>query len=139
LSTGQDLLGKDYSSSANRFYRWGLKGRFDEETAKEPPKYLDRLNEEARALYYRECCEIIDILNRLIPTGKQKLRAPDPRFQRQFGEYAGKAYSVDGRLLSEAEHKDHLLKVLPQSEDLVRLKAITKSNDWVLTSNETVH
>lgn len=139
LSTGQDLLGKDYSSSANRFYRWGLKGRFDEETAKEPPKYLDRLNEEARALYYRECCEIIDILNRQIPSGKEKLRAPDPRFYRQFGEFAGKTYSVDGRLLSESEYKQHRLHVLPQSEDLDRLKAITKSNDWVQSPKETVH
>ena len=54
------LFGKDHSSAAARFYRWGFKGRFDEATAKEPPKDLDRLNEEARNLYYKEDCEIIE-------------------------------------------------------------------------------
>ncbi|HWP23786.1 MAG TPA: Phenylacetic acid catabolic protein [Candidatus Binatia bacterium] len=136
LSTGQDLLGKDDSSSANRFYRWGFKGRFNEESAPEPPKDLDRLNEEARALYYKECCEIIDILNRQIPEGEKKLRAPDPRFNRQIGAFAGKTYSVDGRLLSEAEYREHLREALPQPEDLERLKAITKTDDWVMTSAE---
>jgi len=139
LSTGQDLLGKDYSNSANRFYRWGFKGRFDEETAKEPPKDLDRLNEDARALYYKECAEIIEILNRQIPAEKEKLRAPDPKFNRQIGEFAGKTYSVDGRLLSEAEHKKHLTTVLPQPADLERLKVITKDHDWIIGSQETVH
>ena len=31
-----DLFGKDHSTAAARFYRWGFKGRFDEATAKEP-------------------------------------------------------------------------------------------------------
>jgi benzoyl-CoA 2,3-dioxygenase component B len=67
LSTGYDLFGKDHSSSAARFYRWGFKGRFDETTASAPPKDLDRLNEEARNLYYKENCQIIENLNALIP------------------------------------------------------------------------
>ena len=87
LSTGYDLFGKDRSSSAARFYRWGFKGRFDEATAKEPPKDLDRLIEEARNLYYKEDCEIIEGLNRLIPQGGPKLRAPDMKFNRQIGDY----------------------------------------------------
>src|SRR4030095_12811762 len=139
MPTGQDLLGKDYSTSANRFYRWGLKGRFDEETAAASPKNLDRLNEEARTLYYKECCEIIDILNRQIPAGKEKLALPDPKFNRQSGEFAGKPYRVDGHLLSEADHREHSTKVLPQAADLERLKAISKSNDWIVMPQETVH
>lgn len=139
LSTGQDLLGKDYSSSANRFYRWGLKGRYNEESAKQPPNNLDHLNEEARALYYQECAEILDILNRQLSAGKERLRPPDPKFNRQFGEFAGKTYSVDGRLLTEAEYKEHLTEALPQQQDLDRLKAITKTNDWVFTPQESMH
>jgi benzoyl-CoA 2,3-dioxygenase component B len=49
LSTGYDLFGKDRSTSAARFYRWGFKGRFDETATKAPPADLDRVNEEARA------------------------------------------------------------------------------------------
>lgn len=139
LSTGQDLLGKDRSSSANRFYRWGFKGRFDEQTATQAPGDLDRMNEEARKLYYKECCDIIDILNRQIPAGQPKLRAPDAKFNRQIGEHAGKLYGVDGELLSESEYQDHLKKVLPQPEDLARLQSITRDRNWVMTSQDTLH
>jgi benzoyl-CoA 2,3-dioxygenase component B len=137
LSTGQDLLGKDRSSSANRFYRWGFKGRFDEETAKEPPKDLDCMNEEARTHYYKECCDIIDILNQQISSGQTKLRAPDPRFNRHIGAFSGQPYSVDGQLLTPAEHQEHLKRVLPQAADMERLNAVTRDNDWLVTSQES--
>jgi len=127
------------SSSANRFYRWGYKGRFDEEGATAAPKDLDRMNEEARGHYYKECCDIIDILNQQIPAGQPKLRAPDSKFNRQIGEYAGQRYSVDGQLLSESDYQKHLKQVIPQSEDLVRLQSITKDSHWVVVPQESLH
>jgi len=135
LSTGYDLFGKDHSSSAARFYRWGFKGRFDEATASAPPKDLDRLNEEARNLYYKEDRQIIDSLNSLIPEGNPKLRAPDPKFNRQIGDYAGKPYGVDGNLLSEKEYQEHLKKVLPGIEDLRILDTIFKEKHWLVAGN----
>ncbi len=135
LSTGYDLFGKDHSSSAARFYRWGFKGRFDEATASAPPKDLDRLNEEARNLYYKEDCQIIDTLNFLIPQGSPKLRAPDPKFNRQIGDYAGKTYSVEGNPLSESEYQEHLKKVLPAMEDLRILATIFKEKNWMVAGN----
>jgi benzoyl-CoA 2,3-epoxidase subunit B len=131
LSTGYDLLGKDQSGSAARFYRWGFKGRFDEATAKEPPKDLERLNEEARLLYYKEDSEIIDSFNRLIPEGKPKLRAPDLKFNRQIGEHAGKYYSVEGNPLSQGEYQAYLDKVLPGPDDRKILEPIFKTGDWM--------
>lgn len=135
LSTGYDLLGKDHSSSAGRFYRWGFKGRFDEATASAPPKDLDRLNEESRYLYYKEDCQIIDSLNQLIPEGKPKLRAPDAKFNREIGDYVGKTYSVDGDPLSEAEYREHLKKVLPGPEDFKLLEPIFKEKNWMAAGN----
>ncbi len=135
LSTGYDLLGKDHSSSAARFYRWGFKGRFDEATASAPPKDLERLNEEARNLYYKEDCQIIDNLNALIPEGTIKLRAPDPKFNRQIGDYAGKTYSVEGNLLLQGEHEAHLKEVLPGPADAKVLHAIFKDKTWVAAGN----
>jgi benzoyl-CoA 2,3-epoxidase subunit B len=135
LSTGYDLLGKDHSSSAARFYRWGFKGRFNETTASTPPKDLDRLNEEARNLYYKEDCQIIDSLNSLIPEGKPKLRAPDPKFNRQIGDYAGKTYSAEGSLLSETQYQEHLKNVLPGGEDLRVLGPIFKEKNWTAAAN----
>lgn len=131
LSTGYDLFGKDRSSAAARFYRWGFKGRFDEATAKEPPKDLDMLNEEARVLYYKEDCEIIESFNRLIPEGQPKLRAPDMKFNRQIGDHAGKFYSVEGKPLSETEFQTHLGEVLPSAEDQKVLEPIFKAGNWM--------
>lgn len=131
LSTGYDLFGKDHSTSAARFYRWGFKGRYDEATTSAPPKDVDRLNEEARNLYYKEDCQIIDGLNALIPRDKPKLRAPDPKFNRRIGDHAGKTYSVEGNLLSDAEHREHLEKVLPGPSDLRVLEPIFKNKNWM--------
>jgi benzoyl-CoA 2,3-dioxygenase component B len=137
LSTGQDLLGKDRSSSANRFYRWGFKGRFDEATAKGAPEDLDCINEESRAHYYQECSNIIDILNQQIAADQPRLRAPDPKFNRQIGQFAGKTFSIEGDLLSEAEYREHLKTVLPQPQDLGILVGITRGGDWL--AGETLH
>jgi benzoyl-CoA 2,3-dioxygenase component B len=131
LSTGYDLFGKDHSSAAARFYRWGFKGRFNEATVKEPPKDLERLNEEARNLYYQEDCEIIAGLNALVPEGQPKLRVPDMKFNRQIGDYAGKMYSVEGLPLSENEYRKHLADVLPGAEDRKILEPIFKSGNWM--------
>jgi len=138
LSTGYDLFGKDYSSAAARFYRWGFKGRFDETTPKEPPKDLERLNEEARNLYYREDCAIIESFNALIPPGKPKLRAPDMKFNRQIGDYADKHYSIEGQPLSEAEFHTHLTQVLPGPEDQKILQPIFKAGNWMISSAQAL-
>ena len=140
LSTGYDLLGKDYSTSAARFYRCGFKGRFDEASASTPPDDLDRLNEEARNLYYKEDCQIIDSLNALIPEGKTKLCPPDPKFNRQIGNYAGKRYTVDGtcvdeNALTDAEYQAYLTQVLPGAEDLKALAPIFKESNWIAVGN----
>jgi hypothetical protein len=92
------------------------------------------MNEEARGHYYKECSDIIDILNQQISAGQPKLRAPDPKFNRQIGAFSGKTYSVDGQLLSPTEYGEHLKNVLPQPADLEKLRALTKENDWVVTT-----
>ena len=131
LSTGYDLFGKDRSTSAARFYRWGFKGRFDEAGAKAPPADLDRVNQEARAQYYNEDCEILRGLNHRIPDGGTKLRAPSVKFNRKIGDYADQNFSVDGEPLSEADYQEHLKRVLPGPADQEKLRAIFSDGDWV--------
>jgi benzoyl-CoA 2,3-epoxidase subunit B len=131
LSTGYDLFGKDRSTSAARFYRWGFKGRFDEASAKAPPADLDCVNEEARAQYYNEDCEIIRGLNQLIFDDAPKLRAPSVKFNRKIGEYADQPFSVDGEPLSAAAYEEHLKKVLPAPADLEKLRSIFNDGEWV--------
>jgi benzoyl-CoA 2,3-dioxygenase component B len=131
LSTGYDLFGKDRSTSAARFYRWGFKGRFDEATAKAPPADVDRVNEQARAHYYDEDRQIIAGLNSLLPADGPKLRAPSIKFNRKIGDYADQTFSVDGEPLSAAEYEAHLTQVLPGPAELEKLRGIFADARWL--------
>ena len=112
-----DLFGVDNSSSAHWFYVWGLKGRFDEPTAKQEAD-LARMNEHNRELYRQECLKLVEMINKNIPEGQPKLYVPDMKFYRHIGEYANQAYSVTGKLLSEPDYAEHLREMLPQEEDV---------------------
>ncbi|HWP57317.1 MAG TPA: Phenylacetic acid catabolic protein [Candidatus Acidoferrales bacterium] len=134
LSTAYDLFGTDHSSSAQWAYVWGLKGRYDEHEAKEQAD-KSKLNELARAHYFNECRRLVDELNRFVPEDQPKLTIPDYRFNRAIGEFAGKPYSVEGKLLSEQDYRKHLAEALPGPEDERALQEIFKSKDWVLQMN----
>lgn len=126
-----DLFGKDRSTSALRFYRWGLKGRFNEDKASAPPRHLDRLNEEARSLYLQEVHEIVNGLNQLMPEDFPKLYVPDVKFDRKIGEYAEKSFSVDGRWLSAERYSRYLEAVLPGSHDQQILQNVFREGNWI--------
>jgi hypothetical protein len=61
--------------------------------------------------------------------------APDLKFNRSIGDFAGKPYSVTGDLLSAEEHRKHLTETLPGPEDERVLKEIFQQKDWVLQMN----
>jgi hypothetical protein len=67
----------------------------------------------------------------LIPESEIKLRAPDIKFNRQIGDYAGKFYSVEGSPLTEVEFQAHLAQVLPGPEDQKILEPIFKTGNWM--------
>jgi benzoyl-CoA 2,3-dioxygenase component B len=136
ISTAYDLFGKDRSTSVLRFYRCGLKGRFNEDKAVSAPKDLERLNEEARALYQAEIQEIVNGLNQLLPAGEEKLYVPDVKFNRRIGDYEGLPYSVDGRLLSAEDYQRHLQQMLPGVEDQEALQSIFRSGSWITEVKE---
>jgi benzoyl-CoA 2,3-dioxygenase component B len=134
LSTAYDLFGTDYSSSAHWAYVWGLKGRYDEHEAKEPAE-KELLNDLARSHYMAECQKLIDGLNQHLPVDHPRLLAPDLKFRRSIGEFAGKTFSVRGEPLSDEEYRKHLTEVLPSQEDERILNEIFKQKDWVLQMN----
>jgi benzoyl-CoA 2,3-dioxygenase component B len=130
FSVALDLFGVDNSSSADWFYVWGLKGRYDEGTTQEPAD-RQRLNELARQHYLNEVRELLAALNKNIPEGKPKLTLPDTRFHRSIGEFAGKTYSTSGELLSAEDYMKHLVQSLPTTSDKATLAEIFKQPDWV--------
>jgi benzoyl-CoA 2,3-dioxygenase component B len=134
IPTAYDLFGVNHSGSAQWFYVWGLKGRFDEHKWSEP---ADRaaLNEHSRALYHQEVVTLIDQLNRLVSEDQPKLYAPDPKFNRSIGTYKGETYSVTGEKQSAEEHAKHRTEVLPQAADEAKLAEIFKDPSWIAAKN----
>ncbi len=134
LSTAYDLFGTDNSSSAQWAYVWGLKGRYDEHEAAGPAD-KEKLNQESRDHYMAESRSLIDALNRFVPEGEPKIYAPDLKFNRSIGDFAGKPYSITGELLSEEAYRKHIAETLPGAADEAKLNDIFKEKDWVLQMN----
>lgn len=135
LPTSYDLFGTDHSSSAHWSYVWGLKGRYNERAAGEEAE-KENLNDSARRLYYQEASKLTEALNRLIPGDQPKIVAPDLKFNRQIGEYAGKYFNVHGEPMTREEFEAYLPTVLPTDQDREVLADIFKEKDWIAPKGE---
>ncbi len=131
VPTAYDLFGNDHSSSAHWAYVWGLKGRFDEASNREPAD-MEHLNEASRMLYVKEAAGLIENMNRLLPEDGPKLYAPHHKFGRSIGDYTGQQWSVTGEKLDDAAYAEHLTEVLPTEADDATLAGIMKQPDWVV-------
>lgn len=125
-----DLFGHERSRGAGNAYRWGLKGRFNEDEAGQVED-LDLLNEKARELYRKEVSGLVGLLNKGLKKEEAKLYVPDIKFNRSVGEYKGKLFSVTGEALTEEAHKKHVGEVLPSAADRKKAKEIFKQSDWI--------
>jgi len=130
VPTAYDLFGTDNSTSANWAYVWGLKGRFNEETATEPAD-KSHLNEAARELYRKELQGLVDRMNKLIGEEQPKLLVPDIKFNRAIGIYAGETYDLFGNKLTREEYEEYSRHVFPTPEDDAMLCDIFKEGDWI--------
>ncbi len=130
LSTAYDLFGKDHSSSAEWFYVWGLKGRYDEARQTTEPD-REHLNELSREAYKQEVDKLIEQINKQLPENAPKIVAPDMKFHRAIGEFAGKAYSVAGEILTPAEYEKHLTATLPTPEEQQKVALLMREPGWI--------
>jgi len=130
LSTAYDLFGKDSSSSAEWFYVWGLKGRYDEARQTDD---VDKahLNELSRELYRQEAVKLLASISKLLRPGEAPLVAPDMRFHRSIGEFAGEPYSVTGEKLSPEAYAAHLTEVLPNVSERTFVRDLMKEDGWI--------
>lgn len=129
VPTAYDLFGKDASGTAHWAYVWGIKCRFNElETEDEVDK--KNLNEYNRTLYYKECVELMQQLNTIVPDGETKLYAPSLKFNRKIGQWENQPFDVHGEPV-KGDYADYLKSVLPQPEDEARLAEIFKTHDWI--------
>jgi benzoyl-CoA 2,3-dioxygenase component B len=130
LSTAYDLFGKDSSSSAEWFYVWGLKGRYDEARQPADPDKA-HLNELSREMYKQEVDKLLQSVSRQQPPGTPPLTAPHLKFHRAIGEFAGKTYSVTGEPLSPEEYAAHLAETLPGEDDKKFIVSLMREPGWI--------
>lgn len=129
-----DLFGHEHSRTAGNAYRWGLKGRFNEEEAG-PMGDAEAVNEAARELYYKEVQGLIDLLNQNLGEGEPQLYMPDIKFRRTIGAHKDQRFSVKGEALDEDAYARHLEEVLPTQDDRKKLQTITKEKDWIAAAS----
>jgi len=130
ISTAYDLFGKDSSSSAEWFYVWGLKGRYDEaRQGAEPDKA--HLNEFSRELYRQEVEKLLEGIGRHLPAGAAPLVAPDLKFHRAIGEFAGQTWSVRGEKLEPEAYHRHLEEVLPTEDERRFVADLMREPGWI--------
>src|SRR5947199_2713368 len=133
ISSAYDLFGTDHSSSAHWAYTWGLKGRYDElknETAAD----LDDLNDYNRHLYREEVSGLIERFNNSLKPGEPKLYAPDIKFNRAIGRWAGqKFHPQTGERLEDKEYDQQLDSWLPNPADKKLLLEIIEDSKgkWI--------
>ncbi len=133
ISTSYDLFGTDHSSSAHWAYVWGIKGRYDEPQNQDAAD-LDDLNDYNRTLYRNEVAGLIDRFNKSLAPGNESLYAPDIKFNRAIGKFAGqKFHAKTGESLSDGDYEQHLHEAMPNAEDKqLLLQIINNDGNWIV-------
>jgi benzoyl-CoA 2,3-epoxidase subunit B len=133
ISSSYDLFGTDHSSSAHWAYVWGIKGRYDE-PKNDQDAQLDDLNDYNRHLYHDEVAGLIDRFNSVLKPGEPKLYAPDIKFNRAIGRWAGqKFHAQTGETLDDKAYEPHLKDYMPSAEDKkLLLDIIGNEKKWIV-------
>ena len=132
ISSSYDLFGTDHSSSAHWAYVWGIKGRYDE-PKNDSVASLDDLNDYNRLLYRDEVASLVARLNSVLREGEPKLYAPDIKFNRAIGKWAGqKFHAQTGESLDDKAYDEHLKEYMPSEADKkLLLDIIGTEKKWI--------
>jgi hypothetical protein len=111
---------------------WGIKGRYDEPKNTQAAD-LEDLNDYNRHLYHEEVAGLIARFNGVLAAGQPKLYAPDIKFNRNIGRWAGqKFHAQTGELLDDQGYEQHLKEYLPSAEDKkLLLDIISSEKKWI--------
>jgi benzoyl-CoA 2,3-dioxygenase component B len=133
ISSSYDLFGTDHSSSAHWAYVWGIKGRYDE-PKNDKQADLDDLNDYNRHLYRDEVSGLIERFNGVLKPGEPKLYAPDIKFNRMIGKWAGrKHHPQTGAPMEDKEYDQQLPEFLPSAGDKkLLLEIIANEKSWIV-------
>ncbi len=112
LAICYDAFGAEVSTSAKRYYDWGLKAAWGNTI-----EDAERVNQKLRDAFMDEARKLLGLLNLLLPEDGPKLYLTDPRFNRKNGPFAGQHYDGPERL--------------PTDEDKATLAEIFRQPNWI--------
>ena len=97
------------------------------------PADLDDLNDYNRILYHDEVSALIERLNSTLRAGEPKLYAPNIKFNRAIGRYAGQRFHAQtGEVLDDCSYPEHLNEYMPTAEDKkLLLDIIANEKKWI--------
>jgi len=132
ISESYDLFGTDHSSSAHWAYVWGIKGRYDEPKNQQQPD-LDDVNDYNRHLYRDEVAGLVAHFNNALKPQEPRLYAPDIRFNRTIGRWAGKKHHPQtGEPLDDKMYDQQVSEWLPTAVDKKLLKeTLASEKKWI--------
>jgi benzoyl-CoA 2,3-epoxidase subunit B len=132
ISSSYDLFGTDNSSSAHWAYVWGVKGRYDEPKNLQEAK-VDELNDYNRLLYRDEVAGLIERFNSVLTPGEPKLYAPNIKFNRAIGRWAGQHFHAQtGESIDDKSYQQHVKEYMPTVEDKkLLLDIIANEKKWI--------
>ncbi len=132
ISESYDLFGTDHSSSAHWAYVWGIKGRYDEPKNEKQPD-LDDMNDYNRHLYHDEVAGLVAHFNNGLKPEAPRLYAPDVRFNRTIGRWAGKKHHPQtGEPLEDKAYEQQVSEWLPTAADKKLLKeTLANEKKWI--------
>jgi len=132
ISCSYDLFGTDHSGSAHWAYVWGIKGRYDE-PKNEKEAAVDELNDYNRHLYRDEVAGLIERFNNALRPGEPRLYAPDIKFNRNIGRWAGQRFHAQtGQPIDDKAYEQHVKEYMPTSEDKrLLLDIISNEKKWI--------
>ncbi|MGE5412654.1 MAG: hypothetical protein ACM3NW_00645, partial [Syntrophomonadaceae bacterium] len=89
------------------------------------------LNELSREMYRQEAVKLLASISKLMPEGEAPLTAPDMKFHRSIGEFAGGTYSVTGEKLTPEEYERHIAEVLPNESEKTFVRDLMREPGWI--------
>jgi len=86
---------------------------------------------KARELYRQEVLKLLDQISKQYPPGTPALFAPDIKFHRAIGEFAGETWSVTGEKMTPEAYAKHLAEMLPNEEEKKFVSDLMREPDWM--------
>jgi len=87
-------------------------------------------------MYRQEAEKLLQSISKLLPAGADPLVAPDMKFHRSIGEFAGGTYSVRGDLLSPEAYAKHAAEMLPSEDEKKFIHDLMREPGWIAPREE---